>query len=170
MSKVEAKEFDPKDLGGFVWSVSGHRAADLGDDGNVMILGHLDDVTALAAYAEHQRYNSGDDLSAEDLKFYDVSREQVVFVDHDEGCEAVCCACEEQVCDACREGGHDACDGCCECLDGFGHELPSSGICACECYCDDYAWWAINVKPGHGHPVTVIRYSWKKAREMRSAA
>ena len=167
--KAQPKTLDPNDLGMYLLR-SGVRAASVGEDGDVMFMGHHDDDTAWALYVEFQTYEQGScDLTLEDSKVYDIERRYAAFSDHSEGCELVDCACDEDACEACRAGKHDECaDDLCECSSGYDHDFDGPWPCSCECYCDEYAWWVSATKSGH--EVTWVRWSWAKNRALAMAS
>lgn len=135
---------------------AGLRCAQVGDDGDVLILGHHDDAACWAAYEAL----TGDD---EGPVYHDLKRTQVAWSSHSEGCELVDCACErDNVCNGCRAGTHDACEPFCECDADYDHERPETWPCSCECYCDEYAWWVSEVR-ANGEPATWVQWSFAKA-------
>ncbi|MDN4174715.1 hypothetical protein QWY28_17270 [Nocardioides sp. SOB77] len=145
-------------LGSFS-TYAGVRCTAVGEDGDVLVLGHHDDAAVWAAVASL----TGDDAPSVD---HDLSRVQVAWSNHSEGCELVDCACSEDDCSPCRNGNHDACeaDGC-VCRDDDHDRGPE---CSCECYCDEYAWWVSEVS-ANGEPATWVRYSWTKAKAAADA-
>lgn len=160
------KTLDPADLGMHL-TASGTRVSEVGEDGDVMLMGHHDDRTALGLFAEFRRYNDGETLTEDDLRDYDVERRYATFSNHSEGCELDECECEsDEVCVPCRHLDHDACEGQdCLCADDYDHERPKDWPCSCECYCDEYAWWANATTSGH--EVTWVRWSWQKSKARR---
>lgn len=158
------KVLDPNDLQ-MHQLASGVRVNSVGEDGDVMLMGHHEDVKAFALFAEWKRYYDGDTLTWEDSKVYDIERKYATFSDHSEGCEKVNCGCEDDVCEPCRTGKHDGCDGdSCECAAGYDHDFAGPFPCTCECFCDEYAWWVIGSKAGH--EVTWVRWSWAKSKAL----
>lgn len=159
------KTLDPADLS-MTLLASGVRATTCGEDGDVMLMGHHDDQTAWALFAEYRLRYDGEELTLDDAKTYDIERRYAEFSDHSEGCEQQECECEsDEVCVMCRHLDHDACEGQdCLCADDYDHERPKDWPCSCECGCDEYAWWANATKSGH--EVTWVRWSWQKSRAL----
>jgi hypothetical protein len=167
MAETVPKTLDPADLD-FQPLSTGARATAIGEDGDVLILGHLDDDAAWATFVAWRTYYDGDTPDDGDRPYYDINRRHASFSDHSEGCELVDCACDEQACDPCRAGNHDGCSDAdyCECAAGYDHEFEGAWPCNCECHCDEYAWWVSATKPGTGHPVTWVSYSYAKAKAL----
>lgn len=168
--KTQPKTLDPDDLG-MHWLRTGVRASSVGEDGDVMLMGHHDDLTAWALYIEFQTYEQGScDLMLEDREVYEIERCYAAFSDHSEACDLVDCVCDEKACAPCRSGDHVACTDpdACECATDYDHEFEGAFACTCECYCDEFAWWVSATKSGH--EVTWVRWSWakNKARQMRT--
>lgn len=164
---VQPKTLDPDDLGMHLLR-NGVRASSVGEDGDVMLMGHHDDAAAWALYVEFQTYEQGScDLTMEDRQVYDIERKYAAFSDHSEACDMVDCTCDDRACKPCREGSHDVCDELdhCECKGEYDHEFDGPWPCSCECYCDEYAWWVSATKSGH--EVTWVRWSWAKDRARR---
>lgn len=161
--RVVPKVLAPDDLGMHLLA-SGVRATEIGEDGNVLLLGHHGDRRALGLFAEFSLYRDGYEMTEDDLSVYDVRRSHASFSDHSEGCERVNCECEQDdCCIECRYLNHDECDGQdCLCADDWDHDRPKEWPCSCECYCDEYGWWAAETKSGH--EVTWVTYSWTKAK------
>lgn len=160
------KTLDPADLGMHLLA-SGVRASSVGEDGDVILMGHHDDQTALVLFAEFQRYENGETLTADDLEVYEVTRRYAAFSDHSEACDLVDCTCDDRACKPCWGGDHAGCDepDHCECSDD-GHDFDGPWPCSCECYCDEYAWWVSATKSGH--EVTWVRYSLDKFNARRA--
>lgn len=160
------KTLDPAELGMHLLA-SGVRVSSVGEDGDVLLMGHHDDQTALALFAEFQRYENGETLTEDDLEVYVVERRYAAFSDHSEACDLVDCTCDDRACKPCRSGDHGGCDEPehCECKDDD-HEVEGPWPCSCECYCDDYAWWVSDTRSGH--EATWIRYSFDKFKARRA--
>lgn len=167
---VEFKTYDPDELTESWGTYNGLRLTRVGEDDDILILGHHDDETAWAAWAAYAReYNGLDDDAGHPSESYDLIPSYATFSDHSEECELVACSCADQACPACRRGAHGECEGspACECPD-WDHERDWAAQCtSCECYCDEYAWWVAEVK--NGHPVMWVRWSYPKARARREA-
>lgn len=137
---------------------AGLRCTSVGEDGDVLILGHHDEAACWAAFAALTGDDSGPD-------YYDLRQTQVGWANHSEGCEVVACSCADDRCDACNKGEHDACSEPDDCVcASWDHDA----VCRCECYCDEYAWWVSDVRV-NGEPATWVSWSYKKAAAQRAA-
>lgn len=171
--KPEPTYFKPENLPGMHVLDNGIRLHAVGEEGDLLILGHHDDTTAIEALAAFQAWHVGETLSEGDRGLYDVERSFASFSDHNPDCELACCTCEEEACESCRRGAHTDCsaqggisDEYCLCEDDYDHEIATgqsiNASCGCECWCDEHLWWAFPTRVGH--EVTWVRYSHARAR------
>lgn len=161
---AQFETLDPNDLDMHL-TKSGVRVSQVGEDGDVLLIGHHDDATAWSLYAEWTGYYDGIEVTLDDAKVYDIKRRFASFSNHSEACELIDCQCPERACTSCLAGKHDECtDKDCECADDWDHDHPGTSSCFCECYCDEFAWWVNETKSGH--EVTWVRYSPVKAKAL----
>ena len=164
--KARVKILNPDELDGWFLTASGVRVATIGEDGDVLLLGHHDDRAAWSLFADFRSRYDGEELSWEDMEVHDIERKYASFSDHSEGCCLMDCDCEaDDVCGPCLAKNHDGCESPCLCADDYEHDRPSEWPCSCECYCDEYAWWVDTTKSGH--EVTWVRFSYAKDAERR---
>lgn len=169
-SDRKPKDLDPTMLDGGFTTDAGVTAWNIGEDGDVLLLGHHDDDAAWAAYVAWSLWYVGEEPHDSAREVYDITRRYAAFSDHSEGCDLVECHCEEEACEACRTGNHDGCTepDYCECATGYDHDFKGPWPCRCECYCDEYSWWVSTTKSGH--EVTWISFSYEKSKALRDAA
>ncbi len=154
---------DPNELPGFK-VCGGIRVASIGEDGDVLLIGHHDPDAAWSAFADYQvhmgYWATVEDEPRED---YQVRQAHAAFSRHSEGCEDQA----PEVCAACAAEDHDSCAPPCLCEDDYDHDDEGPSATPVPCTCDEeYAWWVSESKTGE--PVTWIIYDWTAARERRN--
>lgn len=164
---IEVKELTPDELG--LDEFDGIRACTIGEDGDVLLIGHWSEGLTWQAFKALRRYEAGEWDEGDPSEIYKFTRGHAHFSDHSEACATVDCSCvEDSCCEPCQGGRHEDCNDSCLCADDFEHDVPEGHdwhTCQDDCCCDEYAWWVSEAKSGY--EVTWIRYDWEKARALR---